>query len=43
MAALFTAADISTLGTSVTTILVGFIGIGLIFLGYRYIRKAGVR
>jgi len=43
MAALFTAADVSTLATNVTTLLTAFIGVGLLFLGYRYIRKSGVR
>lgn len=43
MAALFTAADVSTLSTNVSTMLVAFIGIGLIFTAYRYIRKSGVR
>ena len=43
MAALFTAADISTLSTNVSTLLVGFIGVGLLFLGYRYIKKSGIR
>jgi hypothetical protein len=43
MQALFTAVDISGLSTNVTTLLTGFIAVGLIFLGYRYIRRAGVR
>jgi hypothetical protein len=43
MTALFTAVDISTLSSNVSTILIGFIGIGLLFVGYRYIRKSGVK
>ena len=40
---LFTAVDISGLSTNVTTLLTGFIAIGLIFLGYRYIKRSGIR
>lgn len=43
MDALFTAVDISGLSTNVTTLLTGFIAIGLIFLGYRYIKRSGIR
>lgn len=43
MEALFTAADISPLATNVSTLLIGFIGVGLLFLGYRYIKKSGIR
>lgn len=43
MNALFTAVDISGLSTNVTTLLTGFIAIGLIFLGYRYIKRSGIR
>jgi len=43
MSALFTAVDISALSTNVSTILVGFIGVSLLFVAYRYIRKSGVR
>jgi len=39
MDALFAAVDISTLATNVTTVLVGMVAIGLIFLGYRYLRR----
>ena len=39
MATLFTALDISTMSTSVTTALTGFIGVNLLFLGYRYVKK----
>lgn len=40
MANIFAAVDILGLGTGVTTILVGLIGVTLIFVGYRYARKA---
>lgn len=43
MEALFTAVDISGLATNVSTLLIGFIGVGLLFVGARYIRKSGVR
>jgi len=43
MEALFTAVDVSDLATRVTTILVAFIGVGLLFTGFRYIRKSGIR
>ena len=43
MAALFTAADISGLATNVTTILVALIGVSLLFMGARYLRKSGVK
>ncbi len=43
MTALFTAADVSSLSTNVSTMLIAFIGVGLIFTAYRYIRKSGVR
>lgn len=43
MDALFTAVDLTTLSTNVQAILTTFIGIGLLFTGYRYIRKSGVR
>lgn len=43
IADLFTAASISGLQTNVGTLLIGFIGIGLLFTGYRYLRKSGVR
>ncbi|MDH4317711.1 MAG: hypothetical protein OEV64_04930 [Desulfobulbaceae bacterium] len=39
MDTLFAAVDISNLTTNVTTILVGFVAVGLIFLGYRYLRR----
>lgn len=43
MAALFTAADVSGLSTSSSAILVSLIGVALLFVAYRYIRKAGIR
>ena len=43
MDALFTAVDISGLSTNVSTLLIAFIGVSLLFVGYRYIRKSGVR
>lgn len=43
MAALFTACDVSDLATRVTAILVAFIGVGLLFTGFRYIKKSGIR
>lgn len=43
MDALFAAADISTLATNVSTILIGFIGVGLLFTGFRYLRKSGIK
>jgi len=39
MAALFTAVDIAGVSTNVSTLLIAFIGIGLLYLGYRYIKK----
>ncbi len=43
MAAIFTAADVSTLGTSTAALLVAFVGVNLGFLAYRYSKKAGIR
>jgi len=40
MAALFTAVDVSTVSTNVSTLLIAFIGIALLFLGYRYIKRS---
>lgn len=40
MAAIFTAVDISSLATGVTTIVVGLIGVTLIMVGYRWARRA---
>lgn len=39
MQALFDAVDISGLSGNVTTLLTGFIAVGLLFVGYRYIKR----
>ncbi|BCO08819.1 hypothetical protein GF1_11950 [Desulfolithobacter dissulfuricans] len=39
MDALFAAVDISTLSTNVSALMISFIGIGLLFVGYRNISK----
>lgn len=43
MSAIFSAVDLTTLSGGVTTILVALIGVSLLFVGYRYVKKAGVR
>ena len=43
MDALFTAADLTTLTTNVSTVLIAFVGVSLLFVGYRYLKKAGIR
>jgi hypothetical protein len=43
MAAIFTAANISGLTANVSTLLIGFVGVSLLFVAARYLRKAGVR
>jgi len=43
IADIFTAANISGLNSNVGTLLIGFVGINLLFLGARYLRKSGVR
>jgi len=43
MAAIFTAADVSGLSTSVSGVLVALVGVALLFVGYRYLRKAGIK
>lgn len=43
MADLFAAADISGLQSNVGTLLLGFIGLGLLFTGMKYLRKSGIR
>jgi hypothetical protein len=43
MADLFTAVDTAGLATKVTAILVAFIGVNLLFVANRYIKKSGVR
>ena len=40
MDAIFAAADISTLAANVSTLLIAFVGVSLLFLGYRYVIKA---
>lgn len=42
MEALFTAVDMTGVATNVTALLVGFIGIGLIFFGRRILKRIGV-
>ncbi len=37
--AMFDAVDVTGISTNVQTILIAFIGIGLLFLGYRYVRR----
>ncbi len=39
MDAIFAAADISGLTTNVTTLLVGFVGVTLLFVGYKYVKR----
>jgi len=41
--AVFDAADIGSLSTNVSTILIAFVGVSLLFVGYRYLRKAGIK
>jgi len=43
MAAIFSAVDITGLTTGVTTIITGFIAVSLIFVAWRYTKKAGVK
>lgn len=43
MADLFTAANISGLQSNVGTLLLGFIGIGLLFTGMKYLKRSGIR
>lgn len=40
---IFTAANITGLNSNVGTLLIAFIAINVLFLGARYLRKAGVR
>jgi len=39
MQALFDAVDITGVSTNVSTLMLGFIGIGLLFLGYYYVKR----
>ncbi len=43
MADLFTAANIDGLQANVGTLLIGFITIGLLFTGMKYLKKSGIR
>jgi len=43
MDAIFAAADVSTLSTNTSTLLIAFVGVNLLFVAYRYLRKGGVR
>jgi hypothetical protein len=43
MDAIFTACDIAGLTTSVTSLVVGFVAVSLIFVARRYAGKAGIR
>ncbi len=38
--AIFTATDVAGISSSVSAVLVAFVGIGLVFLAYRYSKKA---
>jgi hypothetical protein len=39
MQALFDAVDVTGISTNVSTLMIAFIGIGLLFLGYAYVRR----
>ena len=39
MDALFTAVDVTGVSTNVSTLLIAFIGINLLFLGYKYVKR----
>jgi len=39
MDALFTAVDITGVSTNVSTLLIAFIGVNLLFLGYKYVKR----
>jgi membrane protein implicated in regulation of membrane protease activity len=43
MAAIFTAADISGLSTQVSTVLIALVGVSLLFVGYRYLKRSGIK
>ncbi len=43
VAELFTACDVSGLATLIETLLTTFVGIMLLFIGYKYLKKAGNR
>lgn len=40
MDALFTAANVSGLSSNISTLLIAFVGVNLLFLGYRYVKKS---
>ena len=40
MQVLFDAVDVTGVSTNVSTLLIAFIGINLLFLGYHYVRKS---
>jgi len=39
MDALFNAVDITGVSTNVSTLLIAFIGVNLLFLGYKYVKR----
>lgn len=39
MGALFTAADVTGLATNVSTMLVAFVGVSLLFTGYKFVKR----
>ena len=39
MDALFQAVDVTGVSTNVSTLLIAFIGINLLFLGYKYVKR----
>ena len=39
MDAMFAAVDMAGVNTNVSTLLIAFIGIGMLFMGYRLVRK----
>jgi hypothetical protein len=39
MQALFDAVDVTGISTNVSTLMIAFIGIGLLFLGYAYVKR----
>lgn len=40
MAAIFTAADVSGLSTNVSTMLVAFVGVALLFTAYKFVKRS---
>jgi hypothetical protein len=41
MAALFTALDVTGLETSISTLLLAGVGIALLYIGYKHVKRAG--